>query len=124
MAEIGGAGSAAHAAEIIENQRRHRRDLSACGHSTSSGRDKIGALDDIKRTGSTSQSSGDDKNHELEKTLATTKTYATQRVAVVHGIDRPLFHIDLTSALQSAVENVKRKEEEDEKAHAVEEQGV
>ena len=28
------------------------------------------------------------------------------RVAVVHGVNRPLFHIDLTSALQSAIANV------------------
>ena len=124
MAEIGGAASAANAAEMIENQRRQRRDKSVGGQSTSSSRDKAGALDNIKRTESTNQTSRDDKNHELEKTLATSKTYARERVAVVHGINRPLFHIDLTSALQSAVENVKRKEEEDEKEDAAEEQVV
>jgi sodium-independent sulfate anion transporter 11 len=32
------------------------------------------------------------------------------RTAVVNGINRPLFHIDLTSALQSAVANVKARE--------------
>jgi len=35
------------------------------------------------------------------------------KVAVVHGLDRPLFHIDLTSALLSAVANVERREEEE-----------
>ena len=30
----------------------------------------------------------------------------TTRVAVVQGLNRPFFHVDLTSALQSAVSNV------------------
>ena len=39
------------------------------------------------------------------------------KVAVVHGLNRPLFHMDLTSALQSAIANVeRRREEEDEEA--------
>ncbi|KAK5637493.1 hypothetical protein RRF57_013208 [Xylaria bambusicola] len=33
------------------------------------------------------------------------------RRAVVHGTNRPLFHIDLTSALQSAIANVEAREE-------------
>ncbi|KAI0512453.1 sulfate permease [Xylaria bambusicola] len=33
------------------------------------------------------------------------------RRAVVHGINRPLFHVDLTSALQSAIANVEAREE-------------
>ena len=32
------------------------------------------------------------------------------KVAVVHGVNRPLFHIDLTSALQSAIANVEYRE--------------
>ncbi|KAJ3534828.1 hypothetical protein NM208_g7383 [Fusarium decemcellulare] len=31
--------------------------------------------------------------------------------AVVHGLDRPLFHVDLTSALQSAIANVEERSE-------------
>ena len=38
------------------------------------------------------------------------------RVAVVHGLNRPLFHMDLTSALQSAIANVERKREEEDEA--------
>ena len=34
-----------------------------------------------------------------------------ERTAVVNGLNRPLFHIDLTSALQSAVANVRAREE-------------
>jgi sodium-independent sulfate anion transporter 11 len=36
---------------------------------------------------------------------------ASGRVAVVHGLNRPLFHIDLTSALQSAIANVQARDE-------------
>ncbi|KAM0443628.1 hypothetical protein ACHAQK_003275 [Fusarium lateritium] len=32
-----------------------------------------------------------------------------RRGAVVHGLDRPLFHVDLTSALQSAIANVEER---------------
>ena len=34
-----------------------------------------------------------------------------RRGAVVHGLDRPLFHVDLTSALQSAIANVEARQE-------------
>jgi sodium-independent sulfate anion transporter 11 len=32
-----------------------------------------------------------------------------RRGAVVHGLDKPLFHVDLTSALQSAIANVEER---------------
>lgn len=34
-----------------------------------------------------------------------------RRAAVVNGLNRPLFHIDLTSALQSAIANIRAREE-------------
>jgi sodium-independent sulfate anion transporter 11 len=34
----------------------------------------------------------------------------SSRVAVVHGINLPLFHIDLTSALQAAISHVEKRE--------------
>ncbi|KAI1368638.1 sulfate permease [Xylaria arbuscula] len=40
------------------------------------------------------------------------------RRAVVHGINRPLFHVDLTSALQSAIANVEAREEFQREQHA------
>lgn len=52
---------------------------------------------------------------DLGRTLSTSKTYrknsATVKVAVVHGLNRPLFHIDLTSALQSAIANIELRAE-------------
>jgi solute carrier family 26 (sodium-independent sulfate anion transporter), member 11 len=38
-----------------------------------------------------------------------------RKLALVHGINRPLFHIDLTSALQSAIANAKEAEHHDRK---------
>ena len=52
---------------------------------------------------------------EYAKRLAQSKAYSAGvggRVAVVHGLNRPLFHIDLTSALQAAVANAEGKEGE------------
>ena len=45
---------------------------------------------------------------DLKKELSHSKAYRTtvKRRVVVHGLNRPLFHIDLTSALQSAIANV------------------
>ena len=68
--------------------------------------------DAIARHDAASASSGSDIAKELDRKLSTSKAYAgTNRVAVVHGLTRPLFHIDLTSALQSAVANVERRGE-------------
>jgi solute carrier family 26 (sodium-independent sulfate anion transporter), member 11 len=32
-----------------------------------------------------------------------------RKVAVVHGVNRPLFHVDLTAAVQSAIRNIERR---------------
>lgn len=37
-------------------------------------------------------------------------TASTERLAVITGLNRPLFHVDLTSALQSAVANVEARQ--------------
>lgn len=41
------------------------------------------------------------------------------KVAVVHGLNRPLFHIDLSGALQSAIANIERDEGIEHKAYGV-----
>ena len=117
VAELGGAESAANAAEIVENEKQRRKSAAAAGAN-----DKIHTTDTMTSSTSNDSSSndnggGNNNNHVdyLEKSLGQTKAYARQRVAVVHGIDRPLFHMDLTSALQSAVANVQRREEEEAK---------
>ena len=52
---------------------------------------------------SDNSSTSDDK---LQLDLKDSKAYRNRRkVAVVQGINRPFFHIDLTSALESALAN-------------------
>ncbi|KAF5248512.1 hypothetical protein FANTH_5913 [Fusarium anthophilum] len=62
----------------------------------------IGGFSSVKSYGS--MSSGD-----LEK--------QKRRGAVVHGLDKPLFHVDLTSALQNAITNVEERMISRETAH-------
>jgi len=40
------------------------------------------------------------------------------KTAVVNGLNRPLFHIDLTSALQSAIANAKARDEVEDRGGA------
>jgi sodium-independent sulfate anion transporter 11 len=86
VAEIGGFSSPANAAEYEQNRdelkRSNTRDVETA-HSHSSG-------DDVEVA---------KNNHHGHATSV------PRKVAVVHGVNRPLFHIDLTSALQSAVHN-------------------
>ena len=91
VAEIGGASSAATAAEVQENQQQRKRratqDVEADG--------KLESEDD---------STGADG---ISKELSRSQAYAKgHKHAHVHGINRPLFHTDLTSALLSAIANV------------------
>ncbi|KAF1989565.1 SulP family sulfate permease [Aulographum hederae CBS 113979] len=114
VAEIGGNESAAAAAERRENKRTKSRgshdvETPRLGSSTvADGTDRIGAA-----TGDSSSPSNNEVGS-LEKELSTAKAYGTvaremSKVAVVQGLNRPMFHIDLTSALQSAIENVERR---------------
>ncbi len=69
-----------------------------------------------EKAGSRDVDDGDDDadgDGSYGKELDASKAYShdATRVAVVHGLNRPLFHIDLTSALQSAVANVERRGE-------------
>ena len=112
VAEIGGRDSAAAAAADLEKKRAARTDLEAARAGSRSG----GEGDQIKShvletSNGDARSSGD--SIEYAKGLAQSKAYkrdgGSGRVAVVHGLNRPLFHIDLTSALQSAIANAERK---------------
>ena len=100
VAEMGGADSAAAAAESRLEKRRNR-DIET-GRSMSQPRDHI-----------TSHSVSSASSEDFDKDIARTKAYeqSKSRVIVVHGLNRPLFHIDLTSALQSAIANVEGRGE-------------
>jgi sodium-independent sulfate anion transporter 11 len=108
VAEIEGSSSAAAHAEIVYNEQECRRHLR---------HDKINDAED----GSNSQSNTTDfevlkgenssggsstSNGKVLPVLTDSKACRTRsRVALVQGVNRPFFHIDLTSALQSAVAN-------------------
>lgn len=99
VAELGGSTSAAAAAEERDNRRAQRASR------------KLG------ENGSHDIEEGNvdtDENDSLDKQLSTTKAYSQAqqkpiKIAVVQGLNRPLFHIDITAALESALANVQRK---------------
>lgn len=90
VADIGGSSSAAAQAE-----REHQRDL----HKGKTDEEQIAVE---KETGIARDSSSDD----LEKDITKSKVYSTQKRVVVNGLNRPYFHLDLTSALQAAIANI------------------
>ena len=99
VAEIGGSSSAAAAAEARDN-RRAQQAARAPGKTVSGDiEERIADTDD---------------NDSLDKQLSSSKAYGDRqqrrlKIAVVQGLNRPLFHIDITAALESALANVQRK---------------
>ena len=94
VAEMGGKHSAAAAAELSYNKQQHRNSK------------------DVEAT-SVSSSDGQDGRTDVERTLSDSKAYTQTtdtRVAVVQGLNRPFFHIDLTSAVSSAIANIEAVE--------------
>ncbi|KAK0662061.1 putative sulfate permease [Cercophora samala] len=130
VAEIGGSHSAAAAAEVEVNEKevaRSRRQTAA-GVDVEGGRHhhRTGAHHDPKKVGTGSETAQprkstvtfeDTVHHLHQKRMSTVKGAGPELhsgrtvVAPVHGINRPLFHVDLTSALQSAVANVEGRYE-------------
>ena len=96
VADLGGTDSAAAVADRWES--RHARHPAA----------EQAPLDDIEQ--GRSQLAGSDLNRELSVSKAYgTMARAGTRIAVVQGLNRPLFHPDITAALSSALANVQRK---------------
>jgi len=107
VAEIGGSSSAAQAAELDENRRRPSAVGGDVEHARS-GKPVVLSSDKIDKN---SSNSSDDLD--LQKEISRSKAYTrtgTKKIAVVSTINRPLFHIDLTSALQSAIANINGEE--------------
>ncbi|XXG93965.1 hypothetical protein Hte_000215 [Hypoxylon texense] len=107
VAEIGGADSAAAVAEQEANEKEQTQHL----HPTPSN----AKTDDpslYQETPGPSVASSITQSASAQKNKAPefNRNVETRRVAV-HGLNRPLFHIDLTSALQSAIANVQAREE-------------
>lgn len=91
VAEIGGSSSAAAQAE--------RQQQKSLGNIHPEQEDKIG-VEKVGKPGSSSSS------EDLEKNIAKSKVYTQSRQVVVAGLNRPFFHLDITSALQAAIANV------------------
>lgn len=99
VAEIGGSYSAAEEAQLRENKERARSLDVEKGRLRKSPTENDGITND----------SSSDPSEDMQKDISTSKAYASSKVVAVHGLNRPLFHIDLTSALQSAIANVESR---------------
>ena len=123
VAEIGGDLSAAAAAELHENEKELKRqrtqDVETTRSKSMSGGDEI-SHDTVRSSHDTVSSSSGEFSKDLNGSKAYVRT--STKVAVVHGLNRPLFHIDLTSALQSAIHNVEGRR--DSEVQAVETTGT
>ena len=111
VADIGGTDSAAHAAEVRESEMMRMRsvDLEQGSRRKENGKDESIERDNASSTSGTGDVPG---SALFGKELDVCKAYATvNKRAVVHGLNLPLFHIDLTSALQSAIANVEARGE-------------
>ena len=106
VAEIGGSDSAAAEAEARENLLAKRTLSQVRSHDIEAAR---GVADDEQSLSTEDES--------INKQLETSRAYgATERrdtkvgrIAVVQGLNRPLFHVDVTAAVNSALANVRMK---------------
>lgn len=112
VAEIGGQDSAAAAAEFHENEkalkRARTRDLEEA-KSISVGED--GIAQHQHQHDAASSTSGSDLGQQLRSSKAYAKNGPHARVVALQSLNKPLFHMDLTSALQSAITNVELRGE-------------
>ncbi|KAI9835163.1 MAG: hypothetical protein M1819_002533 [Sarea resinae] len=134
VADMGGFDSAAQAAEQRENEKvvmgrrpraahvRPQQDDDENDIERGSLHRRPGAPDyedtdpDFKTSASSDPASSDlhhrggFSHHPHDKDATFEHATAAPRTTLIHGLNRPLFHMDLTSALQSAVANVERRE--------------
>ncbi|CEL06278.1 Putative Sulfate transporter [Aspergillus calidoustus] len=110
VTEIEGQASAAAHAQIVTNEQT--RQASAHGTDIESGLKRDSHTVERETHGieeSSNSSIGDDDK--LNRDLKDSKAYRNRRkVAVVQGVNRPFFHIDITSALESALANSPEEE--------------
>ena len=94
VAEIGGSTSAAAAAEDNENKLQTKRSRSH----------------DVERNEAIGSEHSSNSEEHFGKELHNSSAYTYHKVAHIHGLNRPLFHTDLTSALQSAIANAEDRD--------------
>lgn len=97
VAEIGGQDSAAAAADVLEQKRAMQASRM---QDIENGLRESKTIDDESSTPSPADSP-------IPKDKAGRSNAA--KIAVVQGLNRPLFHVDLTNALQSAIANVEQR---------------
>jgi len=95
VAEIGGASSAAEQAEREANRNLHSR---------GNDEESITRLPTKEQHQAAGSSSSSEDN--LEKSITNSKAYRAPKKVLVSSLNRPFFHLDLTSALQAAVANI------------------
>lgn len=101
VAEIGGRDSAAAVAEKQINEKELGHGISRL-QSAAAAFDKTADLE-LGASDSSTEAETD------ETSRAVSHAKVGRRAVAVHGLNRPLFHVDLTSALQSAVANIEAR---------------
>ncbi|KNG46475.1 sulfate permease 2 [Stemphylium lycopersici] len=107
VAEIGGSDSAAAEAEARENLLAQRTLSQVRSHDVEALAAHGGSY-----SGDSSETASINKQLEHSKAYGATGDAETRhrgRIAVVQGLNRPLFHVDVTAALNSALANAQRK---------------
>ena len=105
VADMGGSNSAAAAAERDMNKRQLRREYTK---DAEEGRSRSVYERDIQPVDETETTPAGSDNA-FETAINKSSAYSTapaNPVAVVAGLNRPFFHIDLTSAVESAIKNI------------------
>ncbi|KAH7086836.1 sulfate permease-like protein [Paraphoma chrysanthemicola] len=108
VAELGGSYSAAAEAEA-----RHNKRLARTASQAQRGEQDIEAQPTSAGVRAEEEQSSEDgslsKQLEYSKAYGGVDTAKGTRIAVVQGLNRPLFHVDVTAALDSALANAQRK---------------
>lgn len=105
VAEIEGNASAAAHAEMINNQNA-QHGIQAKDLESGLGLKQDSHTTERETHGIEEASDSSSQEDKLQRDLKDSKAYRNRRrVAMVQGINRPFFHIDLSSALQSALAN-------------------
>lgn len=110
VAEIGGDSSAAAAEEARLNEKMVRDRDSQSDHKLEGGLQDPDHIN-VAETGSASgRSSQEDEIKGIPSTENQGLRARRRKAVAVHGLNRPLFHVDLTGALQSAIANIEARD--------------
>lgn len=111
VAEIGGADSAAAVAEQEAYEKETTQRRLSLSNSNNKFEDDPAAMSTPGPSTASSITQQTPAAGAGSKAPDFTRTGEASRRVAVHGLNRPLFHVDLTSALQSAIANVRTREE-------------